>query len=34
MISAYPQIRKKAKRIGVNEFLEKPFKIKNPTKGC
>ena len=25
MISSYPEVRKKAKRIGVNEFLQKPF---------
>lgn len=29
MISAYPESRKKAKRIGVNDFLQKPFQLKD-----
>lgn len=29
MISAYPESRKKAKRIGVSDFLQKPFESRD-----
>lgn len=32
MISTDPEARKKAKRIGVNDFLEKPLESKNLLK--
>jgi CheY-like chemotaxis protein len=32
MISAYPESRKRAKKIGVNDFLEKPFQSENLLK--
>jgi CheY-like chemotaxis protein len=29
MISAYHKLRSKAKEAGVDEFIEKPFELKN-----
>ena len=29
MISAYPESRSKAKRVGVSDFLQKPFDLKD-----
>src|SRR5688572_13595995 len=32
MISSYPEVKKKARRLGINEFLEKPFRSKDLLK--
>lgn len=32
MISSYPEAKKKAKRLGVSEFLHKPFQAKDLLK--
>jgi CheY-like chemotaxis protein len=29
MISAYPKLKKRAKEVGVDDFIEKPLKLNN-----